>query len=120
VCVRERAYHAGRLPVRFELKHSYLNHYIFGLGQVYLEVELLNAKMNHKTFCFHVYDSGIGISKEKQGKLFECFVQGDDSSTRSYGQFICICVDLHALVSSVYLHLCSRYMHKVQGDESST
>jgi PAS domain S-box-containing protein len=54
-------------------------------GQVYLEVELLHAKMNHTTFCFHVFDSGIGISKEKQGKLFESFVQGDDSSTRSYG-----------------------------------
>ena len=92
----------------------------------------MHAKMNHKTFCFHVYDSGIGISKEKQGKLFECFVQGDDSSTRSYGQLICIYVMLQA----VDLHLCYvacacmvsissavlLYMHKtcirVQGDES--
>ncbi len=96
MCEGERACHVGRLPVRFEAL-IYLNHPIFGLRQVYLEVELLHAKMNHKTFCFHVYDSGIGISKEKQGKLFECFVQGDDSSTRSYGQLICICVMLHAV-----------------------
>ena len=34
---------------------------------------------------FYVKDSGIGIPHEKQGIIFDCFRQGDDSFTRHYG-----------------------------------
>ncbi|MBI4511340.1 MAG: HAMP domain-containing histidine kinase [Deltaproteobacteria bacterium] len=33
----------------------------------------------------HVVDTGIGIAKEKQGRIFEPFFQVDSSSTREYG-----------------------------------
>ncbi len=37
------------------------------------------------TIRFIVKDSGIGIAKEQQGRIFESFLQADDSVTRKYG-----------------------------------
>ena len=35
--------------------------------------------------CFRVKDSGIGLSKEQQERIFQEFTQGDESTSRRYG-----------------------------------
>ena len=35
--------------------------------------------------AFHVKDSGIGMTPEQAGKVFEAFTQADASTTRKYG-----------------------------------
>ncbi|MCC6141069.1 MAG: response regulator [Nitrospira sp.] len=49
--------------------------------QVYLEEETDGEAL----LRFDVTDSGIGISQETQGKLFQPFVQADSTMTRQYG-----------------------------------
>ncbi len=49
--------------------------------QVYLEEETEGDAL----LRFDVTDSGIGISQETQGKLFQPFVQADSTMTRRYG-----------------------------------
>jgi signal transduction histidine kinase/ActR/RegA family two-component response regulator len=46
----------------------------------------LRENDNHKVVIdFIVKDTGIGIAKEAQGKIFESFSQADKSTTRQYG-----------------------------------
>lgn len=53
-------------------------------GEIITRVRL--AKSGHDTnIRFEVTDSGIGLSQEKQQKLFKPFVQADGSTTRKYG-----------------------------------
>lgn len=44
-----------------------------------------SIKENQEWICFSVTDTGIGMTKEQMGKIFQPFTQADDSTTRNYG-----------------------------------
>ncbi|GAB2988620.1 hypothetical protein GCM10027284_01470 [Cyclobacterium sediminis] len=56
-------------------------------GEVELKVETLENDPNNETikFRFSVKDTGIGISYDKQLKIFDAFSQEDASTTRKFG-----------------------------------
>ena len=54
-------------------------------GEVILQAEVQQTQNHIVELHFAVRDTGIGISKEHQGVIFESFVQADGSSRRRYG-----------------------------------
>jgi len=55
-------------------------------GFIDVNITAIKAGVNEKQkFKVSVTDSGIGIPKEKQGKIFEAFSQADNSTTRKFG-----------------------------------
>ena len=54
-------------------------------GEVVLSVSLVHGTDDTATVRFEVQDSGIGLSPEAQGRLFQSFSQADSSTTRQYG-----------------------------------
>ncbi len=54
-------------------------------GSVTLHVRQVDRKDDRVTLRFSVSDTGIGVPKHKQEKLFETFSQVDSSTTRKYG-----------------------------------
>lgn len=54
-------------------------------GEVVLEVLLVRKTDAEATIRMCVRDTGIGISKEAQGRIFESFTQADGTMTRRYG-----------------------------------
>jgi signal transduction histidine kinase len=55
-------------------------------GEIELRIELLaKSSTDHTTVRFAVCDTGIGIDKKNQAKIFEAFVQADASNTKKFG-----------------------------------
>lgn len=54
-------------------------------GEIIVKIEPLLQDKEEVTLKFSVSDTGIGISKEQQTKLFHAFSQVDASTTRKYG-----------------------------------
>lgn len=54
-------------------------------GEIELIVKIIEENEDNIKLQFKVRDTGIGISKEQQKKLFKSFSQADSSTTRKYG-----------------------------------
>ena len=55
------------------------------VGEISIAVRLLQAIGNEVTLRFEVRDTGIGLTDEQKGRLFQSFQQADTSTTRRYG-----------------------------------
>ena len=54
-------------------------------GEVVLRVELAESEEDTPVVRFSVTDTGIGMTEEEQGRIFESFTQADASITRRHG-----------------------------------
>ena len=54
-------------------------------GSVSINIQCQKEKQDSTSFLFEVIDTGIGINKEQQQKIFEPFSQEDNSTTREFG-----------------------------------
>ncbi len=54
-------------------------------GEISVRVEPNPSEQNESLIRFSVKDTGIGLSKEHQSKLFQAFSQADNSTARQYG-----------------------------------
>ena len=54
-------------------------------GEVVFRVEEMERQRDKVTYCFIVKDTGIGMTEEVKGQIFDSFSQGDSSTTRKYG-----------------------------------
>ena len=54
-------------------------------GEVNVFVDLVSESSLTATLKFAVQDTGIGMTKEQQGKIFEAFSQADSSTSRKFG-----------------------------------
>ena len=54
-------------------------------GRILARVRIASEDSQAVMLRFEVHDTGIGISREARGRIFEAFSQADDSTTRKYG-----------------------------------
>ncbi|MBN2771426.1 MAG: response regulator, partial [Spirochaetes bacterium] len=54
-------------------------------GEVHLELKFKQNDPGYGIYHFSVKDSGIGLTKDQQKKLFRAFSQADSSTTRKFG-----------------------------------
>jgi signal transduction histidine kinase/CheY-like chemotaxis protein len=54
-------------------------------GEIVVKVRVLEKSEDNQLVEFSVSDTGIGLSKEQIGRLFQAFEQADASTTRKYG-----------------------------------
>jgi PAS domain S-box-containing protein len=54
-------------------------------GEIVISARVTERSDNKVTLQFSVRDTGIGMTAEQQGKLFQAFSQADTSTTRKYG-----------------------------------
>lgn len=55
------------------------------VGEINVTARLLEKNNENLRLQFDIEDTGIGISKENQAKIFKSFTQADSSTTRKYG-----------------------------------
>ena len=75
-------------------------------GGVRIRVRKMKENTDTVWLRFSVQDTGVGISREIQSKLFHAFEQGDTSTTRQYGG------------TGLGLVICKRLIDLMQGDIS--
>ena len=54
-------------------------------GQITISADIKQVESNTLLIHFSVQDTGIGMTEEQQGQLFQSFSQADASTTRQYG-----------------------------------
>ena len=55
------------------------------VGEVELKIETLKTNKKEAKIRFSVRDTGVGIDKQNQSKIFDAFSQADTSTTRKFG-----------------------------------
>jgi len=54
-------------------------------GEIVISSHLVNQDEDRVTLEFRVRDTGVGLTREQIGRLFQAFTQGDTSTTRKFG-----------------------------------
>jgi PAS domain S-box-containing protein len=54
-------------------------------GEIHVSVSVLGQEDDHVTLRFAVRDTGIGLTQDQMGQLFQSFQQADTSTSRRYG-----------------------------------
>ncbi len=54
-------------------------------GQILAKVAVTGEDSTSVSMRFEVHDTGIGVSRDARGRIFEAFSQADNSTTRKYG-----------------------------------